>query len=295
VKELYTLADLKTWGEKGTWPVRLGIFGDPVAHSLSPQMQNAALRECGYEMQYARFHIRPDELKEALRLVRAHDFVGINLTAPHKIAAIELLDEVDEAAAAIGAVNTVAIRQGKLIGFNTDGEGFAQALFEDTGLFVTGFRVLLAGTGGAARAIAAQCVAHDAEKIMLCGRSREWAAELAKRLASQSDETVVTVVEASSDELNTALLDTEILISSIPTDSDLLLEPLASLKGSHLLLALYDINYTAAVTPLMRAGEPVATLRFNGLSMLLHQGALSFEIWFGRKAPLEVMRAAFQL
>jgi shikimate dehydrogenase len=103
---------------------------------------------------------------------------------------------------------------------------------------------------------------------------------------------VVTVVDVSGDELKAALLDTEILVSTIPADSDLLLKPLASLKGLHLLLALYDINYTAAVTPLMRDGEPVATLRFNGLSMLLHQGALAFEIWFDRAAPLDAMRAA---
>jgi shikimate dehydrogenase len=292
VKEVYTLADLENWKKKGESAIRLGVFGDPVAHSLSPQMQNAALENLGLSERYARFHIRAGELPTALRLIQERGFIGVNLTAPHKIAAIELLDEVDEQARIIGAVNTVAFRTGKSTGFNTDGEGFAQALFEDTGFFVTGFRVLLAGSGGAARAIAAQCVTHDAEKVMLCSRSRGSAEELAERLAPHTNETVVTVVDASSDELNAALLDTEILVSTIPADSDLLLRPVASLKGLHLLLALYDINYTAALTPLMRHGEPVATLRFNGLSMLLHQGALAFEIWFDRAAPLDAMRSA---
>jgi len=109
-KETYTLADLRDWEEATSDvnpPIRLGVIGDPVAHSLSPQMQNAALRHVNIEMQYARFHIRPGELREALQLAREWQFLGLNLTNPHKIAAVGLMDSVDELTKKIGAVNTV--------------------------------------------------------------------------------------------------------------------------------------------------------------------------------------------
>src|SRR4030095_16591717 len=115
----YTLADLENWsGVAGDLepPVRLGVFGDPVAHALSPQMQNAALRACEVDMQYARFHIRANELRSALRLLRKLNFIGINLTVPHKIAAFAQVDEPGESATRAGAVNTVRVRNEKLIG-----------------------------------------------------------------------------------------------------------------------------------------------------------------------------------
>src|ERR1700736_3677230 len=103
-KEVYTLADLRNWREVDP-AVRLGVFGDPVEHSLSPQMQNAALKHCKIDMQYARFHISPNELPDALKLIRQQNFVGVNLTVPHKIAAFALMDDVDQSAKRIGAVN----------------------------------------------------------------------------------------------------------------------------------------------------------------------------------------------
>src|SRR2546421_6064041 len=135
-KDVYTLADLQNWPERSQDvdpPIRLGVFGDPVAHSLSPQIQNAALKECKIDMQYARFQISPNELEEALKLVGDLKFVGLNLTVPHKIAALELMDVVDENARRVGAVNTIKINDaagstahsavaienvGKLCGFN---------------------------------------------------------------------------------------------------------------------------------------------------------------------------------
>src|SRR5262245_3010218 len=127
----YTLADLEKWSEvtRDIDPrIRLGVFGDPVAHSLSPQMQNAALRAFEINMQYARFHIRPDELRSALRFLRDLDFVGVNLTVPHKIAGRTQVDIADEFASHCGAVNTLRLHENKLIGSNTDGEGFSRAV-----------------------------------------------------------------------------------------------------------------------------------------------------------------------
>src|SRR5205814_1359331 len=111
-------------------PIRLGVFGRPVAHSLSPEMQNAALENAGLEMRYGRFEISPDELGPALALLVQLNFIGVNLTIPHKVAAAGLVDETDDTARAIGAVNTIKIEDGKLRGFNTDGQGFARAVRE---------------------------------------------------------------------------------------------------------------------------------------------------------------------
>src|SRR4029077_4269059 len=129
--ERYTVADLENWQEMAhdiDPQIRLGVFGDPVAHSLSPQMQNAALKQCDIDMQYARFHIRANELRSALRFLRELDFVGINLTVPHKIAGLTQIDVADESASLCGAVNTVSLRDKKLIGSNTDAEGFSRAV-----------------------------------------------------------------------------------------------------------------------------------------------------------------------
>src|SRR5215217_7445124 len=129
ITDRYTVADLEKWSEVARDidpPIRLGVFGDPVAHSLSPQMQNAALRAFEIKMQYARFHIRPTELRSALRFVRGLDFIGINLTVPHKIAGLTHIDVVDESARRCGAVNTLRLAENKLIGSNTDAKGFSR-------------------------------------------------------------------------------------------------------------------------------------------------------------------------
>src|SRR6266851_4316728 len=117
-KEVYKLGDLQSWRDIDP-PIRLGVFGDPVEHSLSPQMQNAALKHRKIDMQYARFHVSPDELREAMDLIRKLEFVGVNLTIPYKIAALKLLDVADENVKRIGAANIIKIEGAKVRGFNT--------------------------------------------------------------------------------------------------------------------------------------------------------------------------------
>src|SRR5512132_4674900 len=147
----YTLADLEHWSEitrEIDPPIRLGVFGDPVAHSLSPQMQNAALRTFEINMQYARFHIRANDLRSALHFLRALDFVGINLTVPHKIAGLTQIDVADESASRCGAVNTVHLHDKKLIGSNTDAEGFSRAVRSEFSIDLRDLRVMILGAGG---------------------------------------------------------------------------------------------------------------------------------------------------
>src|ERR1700720_732370 len=129
-KEVYTLADLRKWDGIDP-PVRLGVFGDPVAHSLSPQMQNAALKTCKIDMQYARFQISPDELQSALDLIRELNFVGVNLTTPHNIAASKLMHEIDDKVRRSGAINTAKIDNADDRRHNTDGKGFARAVRQE--------------------------------------------------------------------------------------------------------------------------------------------------------------------
>ena len=301
MKDIYTFADLKNW-RKSKPPIRLGVFGSPVAHSLSPQMQNAALKACKIDMQYARFEIAPNELHEALQLMREHEFIGINLTLPHKVAALALMDDVDPNAKRIGAVNTIKIDNGKFLGFNTDGKGFARAIREEFVVDLRDLRVLVLGAGGAARAIALQCAKEHCERLVIANRTFDKAQVLTNELreffigpkvfgpvprlhAIPWEENafrfqlshVDLVVNATSLGLNAGDA------SPIPAR---LLEP-------HLMI--YDTVYAQdRQSPLVTAAHEAGARVASGLSMLLHQGALAFEIWFGGEAPIDAMRAAIR-
>src|SRR5437588_5018601 len=180
-KEVYTLADLKSWREIHP-PIRLGVFGDPVEHSLSPQMQNAALKHCKIDMQYARFQISPNELRGAIDLVRKLEFIGVNLTISHKIAALDMVDIANENVKRIGAANVIKVEGGKLRGFNTDGRGFACAIREEFSVDLRDLRVMILGAGGAASAIALQCAKENSERLVIANRSVEKAQKLADEL-----------------------------------------------------------------------------------------------------------------
>src|SRR5216683_8121494 len=180
-KEVYKLGDLQSWRDTDP-PIRLGVFGDPVEHSLSPQMQNAALKHCKIDMQYARFQISPDELREVIDLMRKPEFVGVNLTIPHKIAALRLLDVADENVKRIGAANIIKIEGAKVRGFNTDGRGFARAIREEFSVDLRDLRVLVLGAGGAARAIAMQCAQENCERLVVANRTFEKAKSLVEGL-----------------------------------------------------------------------------------------------------------------
>ena len=299
----YTLADLENWsavaGELEP-PVRLGIFGDPVAHSLSPQMQNAALRACEIDMQYARFHIRTNELRSALLFLRTLDFVGINVTVPHKIAAFKQVDETDESAARAEAVNTIRVRDEKLIGSNTDGEGFLRAIRTEFSIDLRDLRVMIIGAGGGTgRAIAWQCALESCERLVLVNRTLEKANALAEQLRPfLSDARVLgpaTRLEAVAlDEsaMRVQLADIDLIVNATPlgmNPSDPTPVPARLLAPHHI---VFDCVYGSSKTALFRAATEVGARSANGFSMLLHQGALSFSTWFDREAPIEAMRAA---
>ena len=297
-KEVYTLADLREW-ESIDPPVRLGVFGDPVAHSLSPQMQNAALKTCKIDMQYARFQISPDELQSALDLIRELNFVGVNLTTPHKIAASKLMDEIDDNVRRIGATNTVKIDNAKLRGYNTDGKGFARAVRQEFAVDLRDLKVMILGTGGAARAIALQCAREDCERLVIANRTFATAQKLAEELREYfAGPRVLGPVprlqpipwEEAVIRFQIAHLDLVVNATSVGLNrSDPSPIP-ARLLAPHLMV--YDTVYREGRTPFVSAAIEAGARAANGLAMLLYQGALAFEVWFEREAPIQAMREA---
>lgn len=301
VKELYTLGDLQSWKPKGKRPVRLAIFGDPVAHSLSAQMQNAALEKCGLDVRYGLFEIKPDELSAALALLPELNLIGVNLTVPHKIAAFALMDEVDESARQIGAVNTVKIEDGKLHGFNTDGKGFSRAIREEFSVDLRDLRVLLLGAGGAARAIALECAKENCERLVLANRDFEKAKVLAEELRPFFAEARVLgpvprlqAILWDEPAFRFQIANVDLVVNATPLGlhhADA--APIsARLLAPHLMV--YDTVYSSGQTALISAAVEAGARAANGISMLLHQGALAFEIWFDRSAPLDAMRKALR-
>jgi shikimate dehydrogenase len=302
----YTLADLERWSEIARGidpPIRLGLFGDPVAHSLSPQMQNAALRAFEINMQYARFHIRSNELRSALRFLRELDFVGVNLTVPHKIAGLAQIDAGDESASRCRAVNTVRLHDKKLVGSNTDAEGFSLAVRNAFSIDLRDLRVMILGAGGGTgHAIAWQCALENCERLVLVNRTPAKTSALMDRLRHFFAEPrvlgPVARIEAVPWEetaVRAQLADIDLIVNATPlgmNPSDPAPIPARLLAPHHI---VFDCVYRPSKTVLLRAADEAGARGANGLSMLLYQGALSFSIWFNREAPIEAMRSAIAL
>jgi shikimate dehydrogenase len=302
----YTLADLEKWSEIARAidpPIRLGVFGDPVAHSLSPQMQNAALRAFEINMQYARFHIRPNELRSVLQFLHELDFIGINLTVPHKIAGLTQIDVADESASRCGAVNTVRLHDKKLIGSNTDAEGFSRAVRTEFSIDLRDLRVMILGAGGGTgHAIAWQCALENCERLVLVNRTLAKTSAIVERLRPFFAEPRVLgpvarleAVPWDETAVRAQLADIDLIVNATPlgmNPSDPAPIPARLLAPHHI---VFDCVYRPSKTALLRAADEAGARGTNGLSMLLHQGALSFSVWFNREAPIEAMRSAIAL
>ena len=306
ITDRYTVADLEKWSEVTRAldaPIRLGIFGDPVAHSLSPQMQNAALRACEINMQYGWFHIRANELRSALRFLRQVDFVGINLTVPHKIAGFAQIDAAEASASLCGAVNTIRLDQKKLIGSNTDAEGFSRAVRSEFSVDLRDLRVMILGAGGGTgHAIACQCALENCERLVLVNRTPAKTTTLEERLrpffAGARVLGPVARLEAvpwEESAVRAQLPDIDLIVNATAlgmNPSDPVPIPARLLAPHHI---VFDCVYGPSKTAFVCAADEAGARGANGLSMLLHQGALSFSIWFNREAPIESMRSAIAL
>ena len=266
------------------------LIGDPVERSLSPAMHNAAFRALRLDCTYVALRVPRAMLADAVAGVRAIGMAGLNVTHPHKVGVIGLLDELDESAEMMGAVNTVKNERGKLIGFNTDGRGATLALEREVGK-LCGRRVLLLGAGGAARAIAFSLVQAGA-RLTIANRT----ASKAKRLAAAIDRRLgvkVSRVNLEKRVLADAVKRADIVINATTTGMfPNVNDTLVTASMMHRGLIVNDIVYEPVQTKLLREAKKAGARTVNGLGMLVHQGALAFGIWTGKRAPVKVMEAA---
>jgi shikimate dehydrogenase len=266
------------------------VIGDPIAHSLSPAMQNAAFEALKLDCVFLAFKVASAEVENALHGVRGLGIRGLNVTMPDKNAVIAHLDEVDETAKFLGSVNTILNEDGKLRGFSTDGAGAHRAL-EENGASLAGKKLVLLGGGGAARAIAF-ALAKEVGALVLLNRTPEKTAGLAEAL-NQKFRKKVTAGSLSPSAIQENLRDADVLINATsvgmhPNASQSLVKP-EWLKPS---LTVMDIVYNPLETKLAKDAKAAGAKVVSGLEMLIYQGAASFEIWTGKPAPVEVMRKA---
>lgn len=261
-----------------------GIFGDPVEHSFSPAMHNAAFHALGMNWCYVPFHVTPERLGEAVAGIRALKLRGVNVTVPHKEAVMKHLDHVDEQARLIGAVNTIVNEEGVLTGYNTDGAGFVRSL-DEAGIGVAGARVAVLGAGGASRAVCFSLLQAGVSALNIVNRTLEKAVRLSRELNA-----VRAVAEASDKMENPEGIDLLVNTTSLglrpedPAPADV------SLLESG--VAVCDLIYNPPETPLLKGARLRGASTLNGLGMLIWQGAIAFELWTDRKAPVEVMKKA---
>ena len=284
------------------------LFGHPVKHSASPTMQNAGMAALGLNWRYLAFAVPPDQLRDAIAGAKAMRFIGLNLTIPHKLPALPMMDALDDSAKTWGAVNTVRFEAQdpagnwrplgyfaetapepiRSHGFNTDAEAIARALREDLGQELAGAKVLLLGAGGAGRVAALKLAAENASELFLvnrtAGKAEALAAEVAARFpgvkarAGYPKGSVDLLINASSLGLQAG--------DGLPFDpADFRLDRTR---------AVYDMIYRPAQTPLLAAAKAAGCATANGLGMLLRQGAASLELWSGQAAPIKEMRAALE-
>lgn len=266
----------------------VGVLGGPrqVERSLSPAIHNAALRALELNWVYVGLPVAEGDLEISLPALVKAGIQGFNVTMPHKVAIVDLMDRIEGEARAIGSVNTVEVRAGELIGSSTDGEGFTRFLLRDLGLELRGASVAIIGAGGAARAVVAALSAAGVKSITVLARRKEQAQEL-EHLAIEAEFVAQQLVDGGEIFVES----TDLIVNATPLgqagDSPPLTER-ALTPG----MTVVDLVYRPAVTPLMRLARKAGAAAHGGLGMLLHQAALSFQTWTGIEPPLAVMSEA---
>jgi shikimate dehydrogenase len=271
----------------------VGVMGWPVEHSLSPAMHNAAFAELGLDWAYLPLPVQPGDVEQALNGLLALNFVGTNVTVPHKQAVMRYMDELSEAAQITGAVNTIHIQDGKFIGANTDPAGFLNSL-QEVGGRPQGMRVAVLGAGGAARAVVYALAKTEVASAIVFNRTAERAAFLVDDLADAFPDSRLRS-EALTEEalsmlgnkvdlvINTTSVGMYPQIDTCPWPEDVPMPPNA---------LFYDLVYNPLETVFLARARAAGAPAVDGLGMLVHQGALAFETWTGQQAPVEAMRQA---
>ena len=268
------------------------VIGDPVEHSLSPCFQNAAFQHLKLDFIYVAFTVKAENLGDAISGVRSLGIYGLNVTMPHKISVIKYLDELDERADRIKSVNTILNKNGKLIGYTTDGIGVLNAL-KYNGVDPKGKKVVILGAGGAARS-ASYALSEVAGELVILNRTIERARNLASKVRKLIGSHVNVKWDGLTEEsLRREVREADILINATPVGmSPDVNGTLVEKRLLHPDMVVFDMIYHPLKTRLLREAEEVGAKTINGLSMLIHQGAASFEIWTGVEAPVDVMMKA---
>jgi len=266
-----------------------GVIGDPVDHSMSPLMQNAAFRKLGIDAIYVPFSLRSRMLEAGIIGLKSLGVRGFNVTIPHKMHVVEHLDELDHKASEIGSVNTVVNIAGRLVGHNTDGVGALNTL-NQAGISVSGRKVLLFGAGGAAHAIG-HAIAPMAAEITIVNRNPARGKRLMARLAKIA-KGKVSFVALKHTRLERIVRQADLIVNAssmgMANKLDVPIEA-GWLQSKH---TVFDIVYEPTETRLLKIARGAGARTVNGLDMLLNQGACSFEIWTGKPAPISSMREA---
>ncbi|MCK4260438.1 MAG: shikimate dehydrogenase [Halanaerobiales bacterium] len=272
----------------------LGVIGDPIHHSLSPFMHNAALKKQQLEYIYLPLKVAHQDLADAVKGLKGLQFAGVNVTIPYKVAIVPYLDQISKEAQLIGAVNTIHLQDGKLIGYNTDGIGFLRSLKDEGGVNPEGLSVLLFGAGGAARAVAIQLGLAGAKEIVICNRTLSKGECLAKECEEKIKNTVYRAIDFELLKLETEMDRTDIIINATPIGMVSVSEkelPLKKewFKPTHLVA---DLVYHPLETPLLKFAHQAGAKTLSGVGMLVYQGAEAYKIWTGVEPQIEVMREA---
>lgn len=279
----------------GTKPARLAVLGQPVSHSASPQLHQPALDALGIVATYIRLEVDPGKLREAFAMMAKLGFIGCNVTIPHKFEAMDSCTEVSAQARLLGAVNTVRFKDGAIIGYNTDGPGFRAAISDSFGLVLGKSKTLILGAGGGAgQAIAMQCALEKPAELTLVNRDLAKADSLAERLRDVSPGTEIRTLGFMDPALRDECQSADLIVQTTSlglktTDSQVIPDSYFSVDTR-----AYDTIYQPPETPFLAAAKRAGCKTDNGLSLLIHQGAIAFQHWFPGTEPLSYMRGAMK-
>lgn len=263
-----------------------GLVGNPIEHSKSPHMHNTCFQELGIAAFYHAFNVAPNQLQDAIKGMKALGLAGFNVTIPHKIECMNYLDEIDELALKIGAVNTVANKNGKLVGYNTDGLGFVKSLKELTNDSLDNKQILLIGAGGAARSIYMSLASYGVKQVDICNRTVSRAEDIIKDCTYSVSSKVKSLDEA---EILLGEYDIIVNTTSIGMYPHINEMPI-SIEQLRKNTIVSDIIYNPLETKLLKEAKTRGAITQNGLGMFVYQGALAFEIWEGKLPNIERMK-----
>ncbi|WP_211745537.1 shikimate dehydrogenase [Paenibacillus sp. Marseille-Q4541] len=267
----------------------LGVMGDPIAHSKSPAMHQIALQETGLQGSYVPLHVSPEGLDAAVRGIKAMGFRGVNVTIPHKVEIMAFMDELDDSAKLIGAVNTVVHEEdGRLIGYNTDGIGYVRSLKEEAVSSIEGKHIVVIGAGGAARGIVYALLLESPASVTILNRTVERAEMIASDFKSMGQ-----VQGLATGDSQQVLLRSDIVINTTsvgmhPNLHETPIDPADLPEG----IVVSDLIYNPLETKLLSIAKEKNCVIHGGLGMFVYQGAIAFEHWFGIPAPVNAMRRA---